>query len=92
MDLPLADQVPDRGRCDKDLAGHHAPLSVSRLQELLGDDPLEGCRQLHPDLLLLVRWEHVDDPVDRLWRVLRMERREHEVSGLRGGYRRRDRL
>ena len=60
--------------------------------QLLGADALQRRGELHPDLLLLVRGEHVDDAVDRLRRVLGVQRREHEVAGLRRGQRGRDRL
>ncbi len=54
--------------------------------------PCSVVDELHPHLLLLVRGEHVDDAVDRLRRVLRVQRREDQVAGLGGGDRRRDRL
>ena len=48
--------------------------------------------ELDPHLLLLVRREDVDDSVDRLRRVLRVQGREDEVAGLGRRQRRRDRL
>ena len=92
MGLPLADQVADRGRADQDLDRGDATLTVGRRDELLGDDALQRGRELHAHLLLLVRREHVDDAVDRLRRVLRVQRREHEVTGLGRGDRGPDRL
>ncbi len=44
------------------------------------------------DLLLLVRREEVDDAVDRLGRIDRVQRREDEVPDLRRGQSRRDGL
>jgi hypothetical protein len=60
-----------------------ASFAVDRGNELLGDDRLDRRGELHPNLLLLMRWEDVDDPVDGLRRVLRVERGEHQVSGFR---------
>ena len=45
-----------------------------------------------PHLVLLVRREHRDDSVDRLGRVERVQRRQHEVAGLGGDERRLDRF
>ena len=60
--------------------------------QLLGHDALEGDRQLHAHLVLLVGREDVDDAVDRLRRALRVQRGEDEVAGLGRGQRGRDRL
>ena len=54
--------------------------------------PCSGAGQLHADLLLLVRREDVDDAVDGLRGVLRVQRGEDEVTGLGRGERDRDRL
>ena len=54
--------------------------------------PCSVAGELHPDLALLGGREHVDHTVDRLRRALRVQRREHEVPGLGGGQRSRDRL
>ena len=54
--------------------------------------PGEGSGELHPDLLLLVRREHVDDTVDRLGSVLGVQRPEDKVAGFSSGQRSRDRL
>ena len=87
MRLALADQVADRGGRDEDLAGGDAAGAVGGRQQLLGDDALQRDRELHADLLLLLGREDVDDAVDRLRRVLGVERREDEVAGLRRGQR-----
>ena len=63
----------------------------------LGDEPLADDRgerhgELRAHLLLLIGGEHVDDPVDGLRRVVGVERREHEVTGLGEGERVRDRF
>ena len=92
VDLALADQVADRGRGDQDLDRDAPAAPVGRLEQLLGHDALERRRELDADLLLLVRREHVDDAVDRLRRVLRVQRGEDEVPGLGRGDRGRDRL
>ena len=92
MGLALADQVADRGGRHEDLAGGDAARAVQRRQQLLRDDALQGDRELHADLLLLLGREDVDDAVDRLRRVLRVQGREDEVAGLRRGQRGVDRL
>jgi hypothetical protein len=53
---------------------------------------LERDRELHSHLLLLMRREHVNDPVHGLSGRLRMEGRKHQVAGLGGSQRGRDRL
>ena len=89
--LPLADQVADRGGRDQDLAGDDAARAVGRGQQLLRDDALQGDRELHPDLGLLLGGEDVDDPVDRLRGRLGVKGGEDQVAGLgrgqRGGHR-----
>ena len=54
--------------------------------------PCSATDELHAHLVLLVGREHVDDAVDRLGRVLRVQGGEHEVAGLGRGQRGRDRL
>ena len=53
---------------------------------------LRTADELDAHLPLLVRREHRDDAVDRLGGVERVQRREHEVSGLGGEQRRFDRF
>ena len=90
--LALADQVAHARRRHEDLGGDLAAPAVGRRDERLRDDPLEADRELRADLALLGRREDVDDAVDGLRRVLRVERREDEVAGLGRGQRRADRL
>src|SRR3954452_22354880 len=90
--LALADQVAHCRRRHQHLGREHATLAVSRWQQLLGGDTLKRDRQLHAHLVLLRRWEHVDDSVDGLGAVLRVQRGEHQVAGFSGRQRRRDRL
>jgi hypothetical protein len=66
--------------------------SRRRGHQALRDRRLEHAGELQADLLLLVRREDGDDAVDRLGRVERVQRREHEVAGLGGEQRRLDRL
>ena len=68
------------------------PRAVGRREQLLRADALQRRGELHPHLLLLVRGEHVDDAVDRLRRVLGVQRGEDEVAGLGRGERGRDGL
>ena len=49
--------------------------------------PRSDAGQRHAHLALLVRREEVDDAVDRVGRADRVQRREHEVAGLRRGQR-----
>ena len=56
------------------------------------DDALQGRRELRADLVLLVRRVDVDDAVDGLRGVLRVQGREDQVTGLGGGQRDRDGL
>ena len=85
MHLALADEVADGRRGHHDLAGRRASLAVRRRDELLRHHALQGGGELHAHLLLLVGREHVDDAVDRLRRVLRVQRREDQVTGLGRG-------
>ena len=61
-------------------------------QESLGDDRGKGSRELHADLRLAFGREDVGDAVERLRRVVRVERREHEVPRLGKRERELDRL
>jgi hypothetical protein len=90
--LAVADQVPDGRGGHHDLDPHDPPVAVGGGDELLADDALEGAGELHPDLLLLVGREHVDDPVHGLGGVLGVEGGEDQVAGLGRGQGDRDRL
>ena len=68
------------------------PRPSRALAQRLADDALDGAGELDPDLLLLVRREDVDDAVDGLRGVLRVQGGEDEVTGLGGGEGHRDRL
>ena len=52
----------------------------------------ERARELEADLALALGGEHVDDAVERLRRVVGVQRRQHEVTGLGEGQRDRDAL
>jgi hypothetical protein len=90
--LALADEVADRRRGEQHLAGGDAAGAVGGRQQLLRDDALQRHRELDAHLLLLGRRKDVDDAVDGLRRVLRVQRGEDEVAGLGRGQRRVDRL
>ena len=90
--LALADQVAHARRRHEHLGGDAAALAVGGRQQRLGDDALEADRELHADLALLGGREDVDDAVDRLRRVLGVQRGEHEVAGFGRGQRGADRL
>ncbi len=68
------------------------PSPSAARHEHLADHRDQGDRQLHADLLLLVRRELVDDPVHGPRRARGVQGAEHQVPGLRGGDRRGDRL
>ena len=90
--LALADQVADGGGAHEHLDRGDASEPVRGGDELLRHHALEGGRELDPHLLLLVGREHVDDAVDRLGRILRVQRGEDEVTRLGRGDRGSDRL
>src|ERR671912_1326653 len=92
MVLSLPDEVPHPGCRHQHLARHDPPLAVVGGDERLGDDALQGVRELRADLVLLVRREDVYDPVDGLRGVLGVQRPEDEVAGLRRRYGERDGL
>jgi hypothetical protein len=77
---------------DHDLVRGDAPLSVLRLEQRLRDDGDERLRQHRPHHVLFRCREHVDDAVDRLGGRARVQRREHEVTGLRRRHREANRL
>ena len=87
MRLALTDKVTHCwGRYQHLTCGHPAcPAQAG--QELLSDDAFQSGSNLHTDLFLLVGWEHVDHPVDRLGTVLRVQGREDEVTCLSCGQR-----
>ena len=55
---------------------------MKRNQPEVFDDPAKRAGERGPDLALLLRREQVEQAVDRLGRVDRVHRRDHEVSGL----------
>src|SRR5207244_8060300 len=79
--LAVSYQAPRRVGRDEDLERRDLTASDPR-EELLVDDAREGVRQLHPDLRLTGGREDIDESVDRLARVVRVQRSEHEVTGL----------
>ena len=89
--LALPDQVTTAGSAPAPRSSDPA-RPVGGRQELLGHDALKRDRELNSHLLLLVRREDVDDPVDRLRGVLRVQGREDEVARLGRGQGGRDRL
>ena len=72
------------GGADHHLDRRRAALAVGARHQALRDDRLQHAGELQADLLLLVRRKHRDDAVDRLGRVERVQRREHEVAGFGG--------
>ncbi len=62
--LGLADMVSYCAVGDHDLHGGHAALAAYFGHELLGNHAFKHIRQLSPDLLLLVGWKNVDNPIN----------------------------
>ena len=91
--LALADEVADRRGGDEDLAWPpRVPCRPSSCASVWQTTPCSDCGELGAHLLLLVRREDVDDAVDGLGGVLRVQGGEDEVTGLGGGQGDRDRL
>ena len=92
MCFSLADQVADRRGRNENLTGDDAAPAVEGRQQLLGDDSLQGDRELRADLALLRRREDVDDPIDGLRRRLGVKSGEDQVACLGRGQGGGDRL
>ena len=80
--LRVEDHVVDAAGHHQDLAARHAAVAVRGADEALGDDALQRAGDHRAGLLLLMGREEIDDAVDRLGGVDRVQRREHEVAGL----------
>ena len=87
--MVAADVVAHRVGGEQELDRGDAAAAVGARHELLQDDGVEGEGELLADLRLLARREDVDDAVDCLRRVVGVQRRQHQVAGLRRGQRRR---
>src|SRR5512140_1554685 len=92
VDLVLADEVPDGGVGHHDLQRQDAPRPARLRQERLGQHALDDERELGADLRLLVRGEDVQDAVDGLDAVVRVQGPEADVAGLGDDERRLHRL
>src|SRR5665811_1479169 len=78
----VEDQVLDAAGHHHHLGGRHAAFAADVGDEPLGDRAAQGRGEHHAGLVLQVRREEVDDPVDRLGRVEGVDGGEHEVAGL----------
>ena len=87
LQLVVADVIAHGVVRQQHFHGHGAALVVRARDQLLHDDGVEAERELLLDLRLLRGGEDVDDAVDRLRGVARVQRGEDEVAGLRGGER-----
>ena len=81
--LVVADQFSDAGVRDHHLDRGDA-AAVGARQQPLRDDALEHAGEDRAHLRLLRRREELDQPAERLGRVDRVHRREHEMAGLGG--------
>ena len=88
--LALADDGGGRGIADENFIDRQAAFAVGALEEKLGEDSAQRARQHGPDLVLLVGWKNVDDAVDRLLRIVRVQCSVHKQAGFRGGERQGD--
>ncbi len=84
--LALADQVGGQRGVQQHLDHRPPPLAVGGRHQLLGDDGLEVQRQVHPHLAMTVGREEVDDPLQRLVGVVRVQGRQAQVAGLGEGH------
>ena len=80
MHLILANEISDRMVGEHDFAHHDPSLLVGSSNQLLTDNRFQNEAQLTSHHILLMRGEKIDDTVNRLNRVIRMERRKHQVS------------
>src|SRR3989344_2808801 len=79
----LADEIRDRLVVNEELIRRNEAAGDAR-NKALAEDAGHGSRELESYLILLRCGECVDDAVDGLRGIVRMKRREYEVSGLRG--------
>jgi hypothetical protein len=76
------DQVLDAAGGDHDLGGGEAALAIGAGHESLRDRRPQGRSEHHTGLILMVGREEVDDPVDRLGGIQRVQCGEDQVAGL----------
>ena len=77
----LADEIGNGIGIQEKLVCRHETAGYAR-NEALRKDPNERIGKLYAYLILLPSGESVDDAVDGLGRIVRMERGKHEMSGL----------
>ncbi len=75
------DQVFDRRGTEHDFKCRHTGFSVDRRQKLLGNYRLKNRCQLRADLVLPVRWEHIDNTLNGRCRTDGMQGGEYQMSG-----------
>ena len=80
--FPFLDQLGDPWARPHDLQRRHSPVLVGALYQLHRDDPFEHQRKLSSDLFLLVGREAIKDAVDSLGGIIRVQGREHQMTGL----------
>jgi len=72
--LALIDELADRARADEDFRRDRAPRAARQRDDALRDYRAQHAPQLLANLKLLVRLEEVEDAVQRLDRVHRVQR------------------
>ena len=85
-------QSRDERRRHENFGGERASRAIGTRQQPLRNGSAEHAGELMADLPLMMRRKHRDDPVDRLGRVERVKRREHQVARFGGDERGLNRL
>ena len=85
MGIPVDDEAPYRIIVDKHFPSDDPHRSFPSRKQDLAHDAIQAHRKLRTHLGLGRRRERVHDTIDALDRIVRMERREYEVSGFGKG-------
>src|SRR5437870_6514509 len=84
LQLVIADVIAHGMRGEQHFDGHTAALTVGSGHELLYDDRVEAQSELLLDLRLLRGRKDVDDAMNRLRGVARVQRRQNQMTALGG--------
>ena len=79
--LAFHDEVGDQRRVDHHLHRRHTALGVLHWDQALRHHRLEIKRQVHQQLIALVLGEEIDDAIQRLVGVVRVQRRQAQMAG-----------
>src|SRR5262249_42572732 len=78
--VALLDEFLNVRRVDHHLNRRHT-AAVAAHDEALSHDGAQVLREVQEDLVVLLAREHVDDAIERLSAIVRVQRRENQVSG-----------